>query len=102
MAENAAAVEKEWRDTSGIARPASDVVARRLGDSAVLIRLTTNRIYELNTTGARIWELVQQGLSRDDVVGRLAGEFSGPATTLGRDVDELLHTLQAEGLTVAG
>jgi len=83
-------------------QPASDVVARRLGKSAVLVRLTTNRIYELNATGVRVWELVQQGLSRDAVVERLSNEFGTPVTTLRRDVDDLLAELQAEGLTVAG
>jgi Coenzyme PQQ synthesis protein D (PqqD) len=83
-------------------QPASDVVARRLGKSAVLIRLTTNRIYELNATGVRVWELVQQGLSRDAVVERLSSEFGVSVPLIRRDVDDLLRTLHAEGLTVAG
>jgi hypothetical protein len=87
---------------SGTIRPASDVVARRLGDSAVLVRLTTNRIYELNATGARVWELVQRGLTRDGMVDHLAGEFDVAAPALDRDVEELLLMLQVEGLAVQG
>ena len=101
MSEKATGVEGEpHSNRPGAGRPASDVVARRLGESAVLIRLTTNRIYELNATGARVWELVQQGLSRDDMVGRLAGEFEISSLAIAPDVDELLQMLHVEGLTV--
>jgi hypothetical protein len=101
MAEKSAGVEGE-RSVSGraVARPAADVVARRLGDSAVLIRLTTNRIYELNATGARVWELVQQGMSRDEVVDRLTQEFGAAFSVIAADVDDLLRMLRDEGLTV--
>jgi hypothetical protein len=102
MAEKAIRVKAEPVNAGGIVRPAPDVVVRRLGHVAVLVRLTTNRIYELNATGVRVWELVQQGLSRNAVVERLSDEFETAAPTLGRDVDDLLARLHAEGLTVAG
>jgi hypothetical protein len=81
-----------------VLKPASDIIARRLGDSAVLIRLQTNRIYELNDTGARIWEVLKTGVTRDDVVERLLPEFEIDRNALGQAVDELLGMLKAEGL----
>jgi len=81
-------------------RPASDVVARQLGESAVLIRLTTNRIYELNPTGARIWELVGTGTTVDAVLDALSKEFDAPAETVKSEVDDLVRSLMAEGLLV--
>jgi hypothetical protein len=80
-------------------RPASDVVARQLGESAVLIRLTTNRIYELNPTGALIWELVGTGTTVDAVLDTLRAEFDAPAE-IKSEVDDLLRNLMAEGLLV--
>ncbi len=77
-------------------RPAPDVVARDLGDSAVLIRLSTNRIYELNPTGARIWELLANGATRQDIIEALEREFDGEG--IAAEVDELLGTFEAEGL----
>jgi len=77
-------------------RPAADVIARRLGDSAVLIRLNTNRIYELNATGARVWELLSEGATRDQVVDALGREFDEEG--IGAAVDELIGVLRAEGL----
>ena len=81
-----------------VLKPASDIIARRLGESAVLIRLQTNRIYELNDTGARIWEVLKTGVTRDDVVERLLPEFDIDRNALGLAVDELLGMLKAEGL----
>jgi pyrroloquinoline quinone biosynthesis protein D len=79
-------------------RTSSDTVSRRLGDAAVLIRLSTNRIYELNSTGARLWDLLQGDRSLDDIVDTLCNEFDGPSATIRADVDELLQQLTAEGL----
>jgi hypothetical protein len=79
-----------------VLRPAADVIARHLGESAVLIRLKTNRIYELNATGARIWELLSDGATRQQVVDSLAREFDDDS--IGAAVDELIDVLQAEGL----
>ena len=55
--------------------PKADVVSRRLRDSAVLIDLSTNGIFELNGTGFRIWELLHEGLTTDALVSRLQLEF---------------------------
>lgn len=79
-------------------KPKTDVVARRMGDTAVLVDLGTNQIFELNATGYRIWELLGAGLDRDAIAGRLEQEFAGERAQLERDVDELVLTLQAEGL----
>ena len=79
-----------------VLRPAADVIARRLGDSAVLIRLNTSRIYELNATGARIWELLAEGATREQVVDALGREFDEEG--IGAAVDELIGVLRAEGL----
>jgi hypothetical protein len=82
-------------------QPAPDVVARRLGDSAVLIRLTTNRIYELNETGARVWEMLQGGLSVDTTIDTLAREFAAARPVIANEVEQLLQKLSAEGLVVS-
>lgn len=78
--------------------PPSDLVGRRLGDSTVLIRLLTNRIYELNATGARIWELIVEGVPPRQIVATLEREFDVDPQTAADAVDELLLTLRREGL----
>ncbi len=49
-------------------RCSPDVTARRLGENIVLVHLGTDRIYELNPTAARIWELIQTGETGGGVV----------------------------------
>ena len=79
--------------------PPSDLIARRVGDTMVLIRLNTNRIYELNATGARIWELLKDGMTRTQVVETLATEFDASRDEIQVAVDDLLDSLQRQELT---
>src|SRR6476620_5930299 len=79
-------------------RPAADIVDRNLGETAVLIRLQTKKIYELNATGARIWDLLKAGFTKEHVVDALASEFNTDREALSQAVEELLDTLRAEGL----
>ena len=79
--------------------PPLDLIARRVGDTMVLIRLNTNRIYELNATGARIWELLNAGNTRLQVVETLSAEFDASRDEIYTAVDELLDSLREQGLT---
>jgi hypothetical protein len=83
--------------TSPSLRPSTGVVARDMGTAAVLIHLESNRIFELNATGARVWALIEQRLSRDAIVARLKGEFI-QATDIEEAVGELVNELEREGL----
>ncbi len=78
--------------------PDPDVVARRIDDGTVLINLRTNRIYELNTTGTRIWELLGEGGDRTAIVEQLLQEFDVEADAAGQAVDDTLEQLAREGL----
>jgi hypothetical protein len=80
------------------ARPHPDVMSRQMGDGAVLIHLGTNRIYETNATGARIWELLSAGCDRDEVIHRLIAEYEIDEPTVVNQVDEMMGVLLAEGL----
>jgi hypothetical protein len=79
-------------------QPASDIVARRLGDGGVLVHLPTNRIFELNDTGMRIWELLVAGLPADAIATALVDEFSVDADQCTSEVHRLLEELAEAGL----
>jgi Coenzyme PQQ synthesis protein D (PqqD) len=79
-------------------RPQPDVVSRRLDDQTVLVNLRTNRIFELNRTGARLWDLLGEGSSESQIVERLLAEFDVPQEQLEREVRELIDSLLDEGL----
>jgi len=60
--------------------------------------MQTNRIYDLNATASRIWELVASGESESEIVRLLSSEFAVSAEIAVRDVRALLADLQREGL----
>jgi hypothetical protein len=81
-------------------RPSSDVVSRRVGDNVVLISLSTNRIYELNVTGARCWELMNAGSAPDTMVAQLVREFDVTPDAATAEFDNLMAMLRKEGLVI--
>jgi hypothetical protein len=79
-------------------RPNPDVVWRRLGETVVLIHVPSSQIFELNHTGARIWELLHDDAGRADVAGRLATEFDISRADADRALAGLVDSLRAERL----
>ena len=75
-----------------------DVVFNRLEDRMVLVDLKSNQIFELNSTGARVWELLQEGVSVDTLIDRLKAEFEADPATLRTEIESLLSDLISEGL----
>ena len=69
-----------------------------MGDSIVLVHLPTNRIFELNETGARIWELIRDGVDETHLTDRLTEEFEIDEARAGAEVADLIDRLRREGL----
>lgn len=80
----------------------AQVVSSRLGDAGVLVHLRTNRIFELNATGFRVWELIGEGLDLAAVEGRLLEEFAVPSDRLRTELHDLVAALLQEGLLDGG
>ena len=78
--------------------PHPDAVLRRVGTGAVLVHLGTSRVFELNGTAARAWELAIEGRSPSAIVSALTAEYAGSPGTIARDIDELFDFLAARGL----
>jgi Coenzyme PQQ synthesis protein D (PqqD) len=78
--------------------PSQDVVGQRLGDEVVLVSLQNNRIFELNRTGARFWELLQSESDRSRIEQRLMEEFEVSEQELSAEVDQLIKILTDEEL----
>jgi 2'-5' RNA ligase len=79
-------------------RAQPDVVSQRLGEAGVLIDMRTGRMFELNVTGIRIWELVNSGRSLDEALSQLQQEFAAEPDTLSAEVARLIDELLREGL----
>jgi hypothetical protein len=81
-------------------RANSEVVARRMDEEVVLVHLGTNRIYTLNSTGARFWDLLERGLDRDAIKAALLEEFEVGELQLDAELKAIVAELSAQGLLV--
>ncbi len=78
--------------------PGPDVVARRVDDEVVLVNLRTNRIFALNPTGARFWELLEAGADRTAIEETLRGEYEVSPPEITASIDALVEELRSERL----
>jgi hypothetical protein len=88
---------KTPKDTSAF-RPSPDVLMRKVGDEFVLVHMGRNQIFALNRTAARLWELLSQGHTQAQAIGRLTHEFDVDAETAEAETQKLLRRLAEEGL----
>jgi hypothetical protein len=79
-------------------RPNPEVIGKRLDQATVLVHIPTSRIFELNETGSRVWELLGQGLDADRIAHHLVDEFDVEDLQAADEVKNLLVRLRAEGL----
>jgi Coenzyme PQQ synthesis protein D (PqqD) len=84
-----------------VLRPNPEVIAKRLDQTTVLVDISTSRIFELNETGTRVWELLGQGLDMEHLVQHLVLEFEVAEFQAAEEVTKLLSQLQKQGLVAA-
>jgi hypothetical protein len=80
-------------------RPASDVVARKVGDESVIVPVRSHvadldAVVTLNPVGARIWELLDGHRDLAAIAGTICEEFEVEPETAWADVDEFLRSLE--------
>ncbi len=80
--------------------PHPDVAAQRLGQTTVLVHMKTNRVYELNQTGARFWELLCEGCDRSEIQRRLSLEFTVTKAQLDKEIEDISTLLTTERLLI--
>lgn len=73
-----------------------EVTFQELGDETVLVHLGTGKIHHTNTTGGRVWALLQEGHGTEEILDRLEAEFESTSETLRADVEEFIQILAAE------
>jgi hypothetical protein len=75
-----------------------EVIVRRLGDGAVLVHLPSNRIYELNDTAMRVWELLSDGLDLAAIQTRMDDEYEATGRETAPQIAQVVETFRHEGL----
>jgi hypothetical protein len=86
-------------DLGAALRPHPDVIAKRLKDkTAVLVHMGTNSIFELNETGAKVWELLAEGVSTEGIVRQLVEQFEVEEVQAADEVKRLITQLRTNQL----
>ncbi|MGE5155684.1 MAG: PqqD family protein [Bdellovibrio bacteriovorus] len=75
-----------------------EVMARTVGDEAVILDLASGTYYGLDPVGARIWELLGEGKTLGEVCDRLLEEYEVTREELERDTLRLAQELLDQGL----
>lgn len=75
-----------------------DVLFQEVSGETVLLDLASEQYFGLDAVGTRIWALLNEGATADDVVETLLEEYEVERATLEADVAELLAGLAGAGL----
>jgi PqqD family protein of HPr-rel-A system len=72
---------------------------QRLDEEAIVVDPRTREVHLLNETGARIWELLEEASTVDELVEALADEYEGAAPdALRAEVEGFIADLGGKGL----
>ena len=94
---------KTMTKPGSLLRPHEQTIARKMGDGMILLQLRTNRIFELNPTAARLWDLIVSSGNRDEIVETLVSEFEVESGEVEGEVDQIVGSLlEAELITFHG
>lgn len=77
---------------------AADVFAAPLEDDTLLLNVTTGRYHGLNPVAARIWDLLADPISEDQLIDRLLEEFEVTPEACRAEVAAFLASLRERGL----
>lgn len=70
-------------------------------DGAVLLDIQQGICFSLNPVGAKIWALIKERKSTDDIVASLVKDFDVPEEQIRSDVAEFATLLKQNGLLLA-
>jgi coenzyme PQQ synthesis protein D (PqqD) len=75
-----------------------DAVARRVGDETVILHLGSGTYFGLDSVGARIWQLLGEGKSLNEICEVALDEYDVSREDLERDIAGLINDLVAQDL----
>jgi len=79
-------------------RPKIDVRFRRVAEEGVVLLQDAGEVLALNEVGARILELIDDGLAVPAIVDRLFEEFEADRAALGADTADFVGELLESGV----
>jgi Coenzyme PQQ synthesis protein D (PqqD) len=77
------------------------VVHETIDGETILIHLGTGTYYSLDGVGAAAWELLTEGVARDELAARLGARYEADAALIERGIAAFIAELVEEGLLTA-
>ena len=74
------------------------VMTRTVGEEVVVLDLATGTYFGLDPVGARIWELMGEGKTLDEICNTMLQEYEVTREELERDTLRLAEELNGQGL----
>lgn len=75
-----------------------EAMARQVGDETVILDLASGNYFGLDAVGARIWQLIGEGRTLDQVCEVVVAEYDVSRDVAERDLLSLVEELQGRGL----
>lgn len=72
----------------------SDISARTIGDETIVLSLPSSRYFTITGVGTRLFELLAEDTSLDELVGTITEEYEVEPTIARRDVEAFLGRLR--------
>jgi len=79
-------------------RASAETCARAHEGGLALLHVPTGRVFVCNSTGARVWQGISNGLTSDEVSEEIRREYGLSAELAGRDTRSFVTELERRGL----
>ena len=79
----------------------SDVVETVLEDGAILLNLETKFYYSLNNTGYKIWQLIDNVNSSQELIENILSDYDSQQSEINENVSDFLKELEEQKLVTA-
>lgn len=79
-----------------------EVLAQEIDGETVLLDLASESFFGLDPVSTRVWQLLNEGAGREQVVETLLAEYEVERPVLEKDIADLLHRLDEAGLISLG
>jgi hypothetical protein len=76
----------------------TSLLVRDTGDHVLLLPTSGSALVQLSGTGPALWDLLDEPLSLDETVARLATAYSLPPADIRGEVDQVIRGLVAAGV----
>jgi len=78
----------------------TDISARTIGNETIILSLPNSRYFSVTGIGSRVFELLGEDRTMDDLVAAIVGEYEVDDATARRDIEAFVARLREAELLV--